>query len=284
MKMPKLMTFANTSIFVGAKVVTEVRATDAAGLISDTVSSDGVLIDLTGPVRENRTTLEENIISNPSFETAEQFIDITNLTADSKCSDETLPGWNTTDSSCLFHVYDENGSANDGKYFIIISGIVSQKLSAIEVGNFYRVQFYSSHIDFDSATISSKFGVLAIDEEKHTFVLYSKPKRHDVSKKGNAFSWHKHTFYFQGARNTSTLTIGTVGTATGLAIDSVSIQKVIVSSNQEALPEGHVQGHTYFLHDWSSVHATWNFIDPQSSIKEYLWAIGRYNTSQLLCT
>jgi hypothetical protein len=28
------------------------------------------------------------------------------------------------------------------------------------------------------------------------------------------------------------------------------------------------------LHDWSSVHASWNFIDPESPIIDYTWAIG----------
>jgi hypothetical protein len=28
------------------------------------------------------------------------------------------------------------------------------------------------------------------------------------------------------------------------------------------------------IHDWSSVHASWNFIDPESPIIDYTWAIG----------
>jgi hypothetical protein len=28
------------------------------------------------------------------------------------------------------------------------------------------------------------------------------------------------------------------------------------------------------IHDWSSVHASWNFIDPENPIIDYTWAIG----------
>ena len=252
--------------------MTEVRATDAAGHVSDTVCSNGVIIDTTGPVKENKTTFQENVVSNPSFETAIKFTDKNDISSDSECSDESPPGWDMTNSTCLFHVFDETGSAQDGKYFIIISGTIKQTLTNIEEGETYRVIFHTSHISFDSATVSSKIGLFSVDGDEHIFMLYDKPYRHDV---GSEISWHKHTFYFHGTGSVTTLTIGTVGTATGLAIDGVSVQKVTLSSDEEATPNGHVQVNTVFIHDWSSVHAAWSFLDPQSSIKEYLWAIGK---------
>ncbi len=31
---------------------------------------------------------------------------------------------------------------------------------------------------------------------------------------------------------------------------------------------------TQFVHDWSSIHASWHFIDQESPIVNYQWAIG----------
>ncbi|CAG2212774.1 NUDT9 [Mytilus edulis] len=37
---------------------------------------------------------------------------------------------------------------------------------------------------------------------------------------------------------------------------------------------GHVNGHIDYIHQWSSIHGSWSFIDPESPIVDYKWAIG----------
>ena len=39
--------------------------------------------------------------------------------------------------------------------------------------------------------------------------------------------------------------------------------------------QGSVDVHTQFIHNWSSLQAKWHFIDPESPIIDYNWAIGK---------
>lgn len=257
-------------------MVTEVRATDAAGHVSAIAISNGVVIDTSAPVRENRTTLGDNIVENPSFETVELFVETETLTKDTECSEKPPPSWNLTDYTCLYHVKDVSGSAQDGKYFIILSGKIGQSLSGLEEGSIYKVTFYTSHLNLASTMMSSKLGILQINNDQHIFTLYDKPYRSDIEDGLSDITWHKHTFYFYCSDSITTITIGTLVESAGLAIDNVSVQNLAVTAAHEATEDGHVQIHTVFVHDWSSIHASWSYFDPESSIKEYLWAIGIY--------
>ena len=256
-------------------MVTEVRATDAAGHVSEVVVSDGLVIDKTGPLRENKTVFDENIVINPSFETAEDFISINNLSLNNQCSELPLAGWDVERNTCYLRVKSEIRAAQKGKFFVIISGVVQQLLSGIEIREFYRVTVHTSHIAFDSATKSVKTCFISVNGDQQIFLLYSKPYRLDVKRDITTIAWHKHTFYFHSNKDTALLQIGTVGGTNGLAIDDVSVQKITNTSEKPASEEGHIQVHSVFVHDWSSIHASWSFLDPESSVKEYLWAIGK---------
>ncbi|CAG2212775.1 unnamed protein product [Mytilus edulis] len=78
-----------TNATQGSKMYHKVYAIDAVGLISDKVVSDGVVIDVTGPIPESLTHLDTNIVQNPSFE----------LTKGSIISWETL---STTTDICTY--------------------------------------------------------------------------------------------------------------------------------------------------------------------------------------
>jgi hypothetical protein len=72
---------------------------------------------------------------------------------------------------------------------------------------------------------------------------------------------------------------GTVKSHAAFAIDGIEFQLCEVSANETDEADGHVNIHTVFVHDWSSIHAEWSFIDPETDILEYMWAIG--NTLKL---
>ncbi|CAG2188627.1 unnamed protein product [Mytilus edulis] len=67
------------------------------------------------------------------------------------------------------------------------------------------------------------------------------------------------------------ITIGSMDMTTGIFIDNLSVQKVNLTT---ASPGGHVIGHVVYLHEWSSIHGSWGFADPESPVIDYSWAIG----------
>jgi hypothetical protein len=59
---------------------------------------------------------------------------------------------------------------------------------------------------------------------------------------------------------------------TGLFIDDLSVQEVNLTTGHVS---GHVLGHVVYLHEWSSIHGSWSFTDPESPIIDYTWTIGK---------
>ena len=59
-----------------------------------------------------------------------------------------------------------------------------------------------------------------------------------------------------------------------LALDHVQIQKATQTTDTSQHTGSPIHVESVIVHDWSSVHATWTMIDPESPIREYTWAIG----------
>jgi hypothetical protein len=68
------------------------------------------------------------------------------------------------------------------------------------------------------------------------------------------------------------ITIGSVDEKTGIFIDNLSVQKVTLTTDDT---NGHITGHVVYLHEWGSIHGFWSFMDPESPIIDYTWAIGK---------
>jgi hypothetical protein len=105
--------------------------------------------------------------------------------------------------------------------------------------------------------------------------MYSKPNT-------DTYLWQKHVYLFHLDTNTSTVEFGTVQTNAAFAIDGIEFRLCEVSTNETDGAEGHVNIHTVFVHDWSSIHAEWSFIDPETDILENMWAIGNISTQAFI--
>ena len=61
-----------------------------------------------------------------------------------------------------------------------------------------------------------------------------------------------------------------------LALDDVSLVRVYYSQQFAGQPvEPSTQTRAVFLPHWSSVNSVWHFEDPQSTIVDYMWAVGQ---------
>ncbi|CAC5407072.1 unnamed protein product [Mytilus coruscus] len=62
---------------------------------------------------------------------------------------------------------------------------------------------------------------------------------------------------------------------TGILFDDLKVQRTIFHHHSDVNENGkHIHAHVVALHQWSSIHASWSFVDPESPIIDYMWAIG----------
>jgi hypothetical protein len=80
-------------------------------------------------------------------------------------------------------------------------------------------------------------------------------------------------FYFRPTSDNCNITISNLNRNNGFLLDDIKVQVIETSPENEGGLAVHVN--TVILHQWSSIHASWNFVDAESPITEYLWAIGK---------
>ena len=262
----------------GIKLVNEIFATDQVGHKSTTALSNGVIVDETPPMRLHHVFYGENLLMNPSFENTSSAVSLAYLKMNT-CRFDNQTDWVVSDDGCSTVVTAAADMVEDGITFLTLKGSISQIVSQLNIQSLYRLRFSTSHLPLDSATRSNNEGFVEFDGNKHLFMLYSKPQRSD--NKSVKLSWHLHTFVFKPRSDEILIKIGSYDNTVGLAIDNIQLQESFTKDDDAREAEGHIEVHTVFQHDWSSVHASWNFYDGESGVKEYLWAIGkclyRYN-------
>jgi hypothetical protein len=65
--------------------------------------------------------------------------------------------------------------------------------------------------------LSAVEGYAQINDQRHVFMMYSKPKT-------EKYSWQKHIYYFHLDTNTSIVEFGTVKSHAAFAIDGIEFQ------------------------------------------------------------
>lgn len=221
-----------------------------------------------------------NVLQNPSFENVDgtpiDWNDIDNIDI---CNTNNLykpTMWFIGTNSCGVVITSSNILAKHGRNFVFFRGLISQTL-AVEKNEHYRVTFVSSHLPIKNSVLASKEGIVEFGQVQHAFLLYVKGYRKDDHGSGTdreVISWHNHTFYFQAMDSEVNFSLSTIDDKTGIFIDDIRIQKIGV--NNKTSQSGHAIAHVVFLHQWASIHGTWKFIDPESPIVDYSWAIGKY--------
>ncbi|XP_071123054.1 uncharacterized protein [Mytilus edulis] len=269
----------STEIPQGTRLYAKVYSVDNAGLKSDIIVSDGAIIDKTPPVPEKFIHVIEKLGNNTSFEnTSGDVIMFGNVTSFDICMVSTSYhplSWIPSPFTCMAVVSSDVNLAREGRSFLFIRGSVHQELPQVIAGRLYRVSFFSSHLSITDSVAANKEGFIQFgDGEKLVFLIYTKSYRkdgHGTSSDREDVSWHTHHFYFRPTENAVNITIGSMDMTTGIFLDDISVQEVNLTTGASSK---HVLGHVVYLHEWSSIHGSWSFSDPDSPIIDYTWAIG----------
>ncbi|KAK3589056.1 hypothetical protein CHS0354_008706 [Potamilus streckersoni] len=270
----KVEGMATKLLQTGTSLVHKVIATDVAGHASNISESNGVVIDATPPIRKQKLDFEENLVLNPSFESFDDSTAMRDVETHKTCSGNIIQNWFYNLSSCAYIISSNDSLANDGDSFVIIKGSILQDIVNISVGTSYRFIFYTSHLPFEGTDIISNEGYIKFGNYHRVFLLYNRPQTSSSGRMNDMFPWHKHTFYFTGHQEKSYLEIGSYAGSAGFALNDLHMQAVALTKDGDLGPQGHVTAHTVFLYDWSSIHAEWDFYDPESPIIDYMWAVG----------
>lgn len=266
--------------FSGIRIYSKVYAINAVGLQSETVVSDGIVIDATPPVPEAFVQFGANLIINPSFEvdSADAVVDLTDSAAiQAKCAANFSPAsWNILNNTCSVAIKPLANVAQDGKNMLLLFGTIEQTVSNLQIGSRFRIQFYASHHAASHYPTLSNEVVLQIGAERHVLLLFPRVSRIDQSL-DDWIPWQKHVYYFTAKKNSVSIKLGTASNRGGILLDNVSVESYDTAPASTDL----VSIHSARIQDWSSIHASWNFVDVDSPIVNYQWAIGKCSGSSI---
>ncbi|XP_022088109.1 uncharacterized protein LOC110977889 isoform X2 [Acanthaster planci] len=240
----------------GNRYYSKVAAVDAAGLQSEMISSDGFVVDTSPPEPLEHILLGENLLTNPSFEGMEG-------------QDSVLP-WDVELGSEFTVITSEVKAAQDGSRFLSVRGSVSQTFHTLP-GSHYQVVLFASHVVPSHNPLLNQEGHIEAPGLNRVFRLYDQPAHGHSEQSLSSIAWHQHRFFFTASGDVSTLKISSLGLSNGILLDNIQVRLVTTAPSTG---NGSVEVHTQFIHGWSSLQAKWHFVDPESPIVDYSWAVG----------
>ncbi|XP_070562336.1 uncharacterized protein [Ptychodera flava] len=254
----------------GQLLYSKIIAVDAAGLESQPVISDGVVVDTTPPQVLQKFDFGDNVLRNPSFE--DTIASNTSETMFESCKPSGTPADWQVDGKAEVHAC-EAGIAQDGLSLLLVRGEISQTFASFP-GEKYRLSFHASHSTKSSVPVISQEGFFKVSRLHKVFKLY----QYSASRKNDTVVWQEQLEYFIADENETTVDIGSFGTG-AIIVDNVRIRHL-----KEGVPQ-HQYNPTKQLAsgvhvtirsvgDWHTVHANWDVVDVESPVTENLWAIG----------
>ncbi|XP_071964161.1 uncharacterized protein [Antedon mediterranea] len=265
--------YLSRNLTTGQRYFAKVRSYDAAGHVSPIAVSDGFIVDTTPPVPMERVFYGNNILTNPSFEES-----LYNIPWSGHVED--IPTWIESDDPAGWYlmnnsrvvVYTSENKAQDGKKFVLLQGGLTQSINT-QSSCHYMLTLYTHFVTSSSVPLVKQEAAVEAPGVHHIFKLYN---GNDMN--GSDDVWQRHVYFFTANSIESEITIYTVGTNGLMLLDNVTVATYSYHDNNEdtadVIGDGAIQFKTQFMHDWSSVHAIWHFIDPESPIVDYKWAIG----------
>lgn len=133
----------------------------------------------------------------------------------------------------------------------------------------YALEFFTSNIATEHTNMAVTEGFIEINSSKHVILMHKK------SRIGND-TWQRHYIRLQLPKGMIIIRFSTAKQFLSFGLDMVSLKRIVHEDYLEtSTHEGHLYAFSVFSHDWSSIHASWNFEDPESGIAEYMWGIGK---------
>ncbi|XP_078621331.1 uncharacterized protein LOC144887808 [Branchiostoma floridae x Branchiostoma japonicum] len=255
----------------GVKYYSKVYAVDAAGEQSDVATSDGVTIDTTPPVLLEKLEVGDNIVKDFSFEESASRIRVKLGEALNFTSPPSFTSsyWTVEGGSTAAVL---NATAGDhGNNVLYLAGSLSQLLTTT-TGSKYRMTLSLLHNPFVQNKRSDEEVLIQAPGISKVVQLYRRPGRHDSP---NANRWQKATVFFTATSASSSISIATPGRTRGILVDNVDVRLCNVMEVEEGMSSSNsVHVELQIIHGLNSVLASWGFVDMESPIVDYMWAIG----------
>ena len=233
-----------TCISIGTTVYSTIYAVNGAGLQSNGMRTDGVIVDTTAPMNASSIKYGFNLLLNPSFES------------------DMDQGWIHKGVTVI---KDTNGAM----YIILKNKATVEQSVVTKPGSKYVVTLHTRPSQNGSATAENH---LAIEAPSHHQVLLV----HRSQQTSANSLWMKHQVYFTAALGTmtSTLRLSSHGKHSCVEVDDVSVQEMMAEydDSNDGSNAIHVVIQTH--ENISSVIASWMLTDAEVPITKYMWAVG----------
>ncbi|XP_022103276.1 uncharacterized protein LOC110986013 isoform X2 [Acanthaster planci] len=178
--------------------------------------------------------------------------------------------WDIGSDSQMSVISSRKNIAQDGHSFLSLHGSIFQQFNTTE-GSHYQVVIFASHVVPSHNPLLNQEGQVEAPGLNRVFRLYDRPAHGHSDQSLSSIAWHQHRFYFTASEDVSTLKISSLGQSNGILLDNIQVRQITTGPSTG---DGSVEVHTQFIHSWSSLHAEWLFIDAESPIVDYSWAIG----------
>jgi hypothetical protein len=232
-----------------------VIAFDAAGLRSSEVSSDGVTVDSSPPVFITCERFGLNLLEKPHMRNGTSMENILSS------------GWSVVSGQIIANM------SESGKRYAVLSGVISKEV-AFTSDVIYELRIQASPI----GTIHTQHMEVVAPGMHRVITLRSKAK----PKRSYAFQ------FVPGKTERSNISISSASaTGDAIIIDSVELRMCEYQSVDGIAQTLNLWNRTIdrqYLGPYGAVEATWRVVDPQSGVKEALWAIGTVQGGQQLQT
>ena len=263
------------SLRSGVRYHANVRATDATGLHSEIVVSDGVTVDSSPPVFVLCQQFGENLLTDKTMQNTTSMNEIVN-------------GWNVDVGKVIFNTSDIGQR-------LLLSGTISRKIAFIS-DVIYQLDIRAravgnAHTQHMVVTAPGIHRVIALEPNKELSERYRKNNVLKCNLINAKLCFCSYKFQIvSDVPQQGLITLSSVSSVSNIiAIESVIVQMCIKQTfhkspnDAEAVPRS-ITLNRDLLGPYDLVEAAWRAVDAESGIKEYLWAIGTVRGGQQLQT
>ncbi|GFS26886.1 hypothetical protein ElyMa_005229600 [Elysia marginata] len=303
--------FLYASFSSGTTYYNKIKAEDWAGNVSPASYSDGIVVDTSGPQLVNQLYMSTseliqvspgceklcpcpplNFYSIPLSDKTLSFYEINMSTSDKNpsfevdtyvfdnttvCDSGDPSSWSLNADGCVkLQMSNAPIAAHDSQY-ILMSGDLSQTVS-VTTNALYRLEIKVGYPQVLEDHHKAIDGYVSLGLDSHAFHL--DPDRCEGRceiETENSILWNTLTFYHTAVSTSLTVVVGTRFTTSDmrLGLDGVSLVRVYYSQQYSGQPvEPSTETTAVFLPHWSSVNSVWHFEDSESTIVDYMWAVG----------